>query len=225
MRRADEVVVVSSSLARSRGLLRDDVHVIGCGVDVEHFRRPQARPADMPWGKVALYVGTLHDERVDVGLCVATAKAIRPGLLVLVGPNCLREDSNERLLRAGCKLLGPRPYAQVPAYYQHADVVVVPHVVTPFTESLDPIKGYECLAVGRPTLSTPVAGMRELGGPVEVCPPREFPERARALLAANLPSRPGEPPTWDDRTEAFAAVLQRAREKARARTSPKLPRR
>ncbi len=40
-------------------------------------------------------------------------------------------------------LLGARPSADVPAYLQHADVLVVPHIVTPFTDSLDPIKLYE----------------------------------------------------------------------------------
>ena len=63
-------------------------------------------------------------------------------------------------------LLGARPYADVPGYLQHADVVIVPHVVSAFTESLDPIKAYECLAVGRPTIATPVAGFRGLGEPV-----------------------------------------------------------
>lgn len=110
-------------------------------------------------------------------------------------------------------MLGARPYADVPAYYQHADLVVVPHLVTPFTESLDPIKGYECLAVGRPTLSTPVAGMRDLGPPVEVCGAERFPARARDLLRRDLPSLPKDPPTWAQRAEAFAKVLESARRK------------
>jgi teichuronic acid biosynthesis glycosyltransferase TuaH len=212
--RADEVVVVSPALAASRGAVRGgEVHVIGCGVDFEHFRRPRPRPGDLPGGKVALYVGTLHDQRVDVALCAATAQAVQPARLVFVGPNCLDERSTRRLRAAGCELLGPRPYQDVPAYYQHADLVVVPHLVTPFTESLDPIKGYECLAVGRPALCTPIAGMRDLGPPIEVAPPERFPERARELLQQEVPSRPRNPATWAERAEAFAAVLESAREK------------
>ena len=213
LRRAEEVVVVSESLAASRRTYRADAHVIANGVDVEHFRRASPRPLDLPTGKVALYVGTQHDERVDVELCMATARAISPAKLVFVGPNCMSDESTERLLGEGCLLLGTRPYDQVPAYYQHADLVVVPHLVTPFTESLDPIKGYECLAVGRPTLSTPVAGMRDLGPPIEVCPAENFPGRARQLLAQELPSRPGSAPTWAQRAEAFATVLDSARKK------------
>ena len=218
LRRADEVVVVSESLAASRRTYRADAHVIANGVDVEHFWRPRPRPPDLPTGKVALYVGTQHDERVDVELCMATARAILPAKLVFVGPNCMSDESTERLLGEGCLLLGTRPYDQVPAYYQHADLMVVPHLVTPFTESLDPIKGYECLAVGRPTLSTPVAGMRDLGPPIEVCPAEEFPGRVRQLLAQELPARPGSAPTWAQRAEVFATVLDSARKK-RAKSS------
>ena len=213
LRRADEVVVVSESLAASRRTLRAVLHVIPNAVDVGHFRRPRPRPVDLPAGKVALYVGTQHDERVDVELCMATVRAISPAKLVFVGPNCMSEGSTDRLLGEGCVLLGPRPYDQVPAYYQHADLVVVPHLVSPFTESLDPIKGYECLAVGRPTLSTPVAGMRDLGPPIEVCFADKFAGRARELLAQDLPARPGSPPTWAQRAEAFAMVLDNARKK------------
>ena len=36
--------------------------------------------------------------------------------------------------------------------------------MTPFTDSLDPIKLYEYQAVGRPVVSTPVAGFREVAG-------------------------------------------------------------
>lgn len=206
---SDEVVVVSESLLASRGANRP-VHVIGCAVEVDKFRQPRPRPADLPPGPVAVYVGTQHDVRLDVHLCVETAKAIAPAKLVFIGPNCLEPRSTRALAHGGCVLLGPRAYEDVPAYYQHADLVVVPHQVNPFTESLDPIKGYECLAVGRPTLVTPVAGMRELGPPIEVCTAEAFAARAKELVGAKLPSRPGRPPTWADRAEAFGQVLESA---------------
>ncbi len=71
-------------------------------------------------------------------------------------------------------MLGPRAYADVPAYLQHADIVIVPHLVTPFTESLDPIKAYECLAIETPTVATPVAGFRELAASIRVASRESF---------------------------------------------------
>ncbi|MGH9105879.1 MAG: glycosyltransferase [Acidimicrobiales bacterium] len=212
LERADEVVVVSESLVASRGRARR-VHVVGCGVDLGHFSEPRPRPTDLPPSPVAVYVGTQHDIRLDVDLCTATAHAISPAKLVFVGPNCLAHESTRRLRSAGCTLLGPRPYKDIPAYYQHADVVVVPHRVNPFTESLDPIKGYECLAAGRPAVSTPVAGLRDLGPPIELVAPAEFAPRVRQLLGQMRPSQPGPAPTWAERADAFAAVLNVARRK------------
>jgi glycosyltransferase involved in cell wall biosynthesis len=41
------------------------------------------------------------------------------------------------------------------------DVCIVPHQVTPFTESLNPLKLFEYLAAGLPVVSTDVAGFRD----------------------------------------------------------------
>jgi hypothetical protein len=102
----------------------------------------------------------------------------------------------------------------VPAFLQHADVVVIPHQVNRFTESLDPIKAYECLAAGRPTVSTPVAGFRDLGDPVVVVGRDHF----VAAVGEALDSGPRPPvapgsgvPTWRQRADAMAGVMARVR--------------
>jgi len=102
-------------------------------------------------------------------------------------------------------LLGPRAYADVPAYLQHADVIVVPHHVTPFTDSLDPIKAYECAAVGRPTVATRIAGFNGLGVARE-----EF--VAAVGRGGRVPAPLDEGATWEARAAAFEAALERAAE-------------
>lgn len=142
------------------------------------------------------------------------------GRLVLVGPAPLDAADAACLARAGVVLLGPRPHDSVPAYLQHADVLVVPHVVTPFTDSLDPIKLYEYRAAGRPVVSTPVAGFRDSGDPrVVVAAAADFPGAvARALdVARRDPASDGvgaelsEVPTWDDRVAQMREVIARVR--------------
>ena len=168
---AGAVVACSTDLVQSRAEKRDDVQLIGNGVDIEHFVRPAERPQDLPDPPVAVYVGTLHEDRLDVDLVEELASEKPDLTVVLVGPNCLSEASVRRLRRRhNVRLTGTRPHADIPSYMQHADVIIVPHVVTPFTESLDPIKGYECQVVGRPTVATPVAGFRGLASPVRVVP-------------------------------------------------------
>ncbi len=223
MAHSEEVVVCSPELVRSRGTTRQ-VELIPNGVDVSLFRTFRPRPSDLPPPPVALYVGTLHTWRIDVPLVLGLAEASPDLQLVLLGPNSLPKDVTDRLERTrNIHVLGPRPYDQVPAYMQHADVVVIPHLVDPFTESLDPIKAYECLAAGRPTVATPVAGFRELGPPIIVADRSRFVEATMAAVAAaaptGLPSAPeGAPiPTWHDRARAMAALMDRAREEGRSR--------
>ncbi len=137
---------------------------------------------------MALYVGSLHEERLDVPLVVELASR-RPDLaVVLVGPDSLSAGATAALRAVdNIHLLGPRPYGQIPAYLQHADVVIIPHLVNPFTESLDPIKAYECVAAGRPTVATPVAGFRQLGPPVVITERSGFVEATAATLAGAGP--------------------------------------
>ncbi len=170
---------------------------------------------------MALYVGSLHDERLDVPLVVELATR-RPDLgVVLVGPDSLSAGATAALRAVdNVHLLGPRPYRQVPAYLQHADVVIIPHLVNPFTESLDPIKAYECVAAGRPTVATPVAGFRQLGPPVVVTERSAFVESTAAALAGAGPTGPrpatdsAAVPSWRSRAEAMVSVMDDIRGEA-----------
>jgi teichuronic acid biosynthesis glycosyltransferase TuaH len=208
LRTADEVVVCSPGLVESRGKDRP-VSLVRNAVDVEHFRRPRSRPDDLPDSPVAVYAGTAHDARIDIELVADVARALPHLTLVLVGPNALSPASLERLERLrNIVLLGPRPYADVPAYLQHADVIVVPHRVSPFMQSLDPIKAYECLAVDTPTVATPVAGFREHRGQVEVASRAEFSLRVARALSGSAPNHGRvSVPSWEERAGDFARLL------------------
>lgn len=208
---ADEVVVCSPGLASTRGRRRN-VTLVPNAVDLEHFRRPQPRPFDMPAAPTAVYVGTLHEARLDVDLVIELARSRRELSVVLVGPDRLTTAARRRLLgEPNIHLLGPRPQTEVPGYLQHADVVFIPHLANPFTESLDPVKAYECLAVDRPTVATPVAGFRELAGSLTVTPRESLVAAVAAALSGEARSSAGSVvPTWDDRAAVFESVLARA---------------
>ena len=212
---ADEVVVCSPDLARSRSEERT-VHLITNAVDPGHFRSPRQRPADLPPGPVVLYSGTLSEDRLDIELAVELAVALSGrAAVVFVGPDACTAESTARLHQSGSLLLGARPYREMPAYLQHADVLIVPHVVNPFTESLDPIKAREFLAVGRPVVSTPVAGFRDLTHPVEIAERHDFVVAVMDALTRPVPEGLGpldtDLPTWTERGDQFIEVLELAR--------------
>ncbi|MEW1954970.1 glycosyltransferase [Terrabacter sp. NPDC080008] len=222
--RCDEVVVCSPALAASKGGDRPTT-LIRNGVDTAAYAVPHRRPLDLPSAPVAVYVGTLHRDRLDVELCEATARALAgAACLVLVGPDALPAEEHARLAEAGVVLLGARPSAEVPAYVQHADVLVVPHVVTPFTDSLDPIKLYEYQASGRLVVSTPVAGFRDADDPlVTVAPGERFVAAVVGAVTRHVGSTPGEQGDaerarqwdWSRRVDELEQVIGRLRPSAR----------
>jgi len=154
----------------------------------------------------------LHEARLDVDLVIELARSLPALSILLVGPDSLEPPTRQRLVsEPNLRLLGARPYADVPAYLQHAEVVIVPHRITPFTESLDPIKAYECLAIATPTVATPVAGFRELASDITIASPTAFVAAVSSVLNA--------PPkrevnfslvSWDERARCFDVLLGRA---------------
>lgn len=218
LERCAEVTVCSSGLVARKGAVRD-VTLLTNGVDLDRYRRGFARPDDLPAGRVALYVGTVHPDRFDVPLLLATARALDGrARVVLVGPVVdLSAAEHADLARAGVVLLGPRAWTTVPAYLRHADVLLVPHVVDAFTDSLDPIKLYEYRAVERPVVSTPVAGFRDEPG-VRVAAGEDFPTAVLAALGDAAPPRadrlatdPPDVPTWRGQAALMRAALARTR--------------
>ncbi|WP_435199862.1 glycosyltransferase [Janibacter sp. GS2] len=214
MDHAVEVVVCSPGLERSKAHHRS-LTLLRNAVDPA-TTRATPRPADLPAGATAVYVGTLHSDRLDIDLCVATATATADrGRLVLVGPDALAPDERDRLTAAGATLLGDKDHRDVPGYLQHADVLLVPHVVDDFTESLDPIKLYEYRAVGRPVVSTPVSGFREAADHrLVVVDPADFASTVRQALPAidRFPTGAStDVPTWAGRVAEMRGVIDRVR--------------
>jgi teichuronic acid biosynthesis glycosyltransferase TuaH len=208
---AGAVVVCSNDLATTRGALRA-VNLIPNAVDVAHFRRRTSRPDDLPEGQVAVYVGSLHDSRLDTDLVIELARSLPELHLLFVGPDSLTAESRRRLVsEPNVRLAGPRPYKDVPAYLQHADVIVVPHLVNEFTESLDPIKAYECLATGTLTVATPVAGFRVAGGCITIAQRDSFVSAVANLLNTSAgrseSDREVAIPSWEERTADFEQIL------------------
>lgn len=216
---AAAVVACSAELVRRKSPTRQGraIDLIANAVDVDAYREPKPRPADLPAAS-ALYVGTLHADRLDVALCEATARAMAGrGSLVLVGPNVLSAADSDRLRTSGVVLLGARAHEDVIAYLQHADALVVPHVISAFTDSLDPIKMYEYAAVGRPVFATAVAGFRDSDDPrVRVVTASDFPAIVAGAVPATTALLDGTAvpvPTWEDRAAAMHAVLDEIRQR------------
>ena len=167
---ASQVIVCSEQLLVDKRDLVEakNLHLIPNGVHVDHYlsvtdNSKQRHPVTQTWQKpVYGYTGTIHGDRVDVNLVAEIAKLNPNATIAMVGPNLLDGDDQTRLSKhSNIVFTGAMPYSELPDIMRTFDVCVVPHVVTPFTESLNPIKLWEYLAAGKPIVSTNVAGFRD----------------------------------------------------------------
>ncbi len=166
----DHVIVCSQQLFDDKTSFVDPerLHLIPNGVHVDHYESvaDESLPVHIlaqNWGKPVFgYTGTIHGDRVDVELIAAVAQAYPTATIAMVGPNLLEHADQKRLDQVtNIVFTGAQPYSQLPDIMRAFDVCMVPHLVTPFTESLNPIKLWEYLAAGKPIVSTNVAGFRD----------------------------------------------------------------
>ena len=143
---------------------------IGNGVDLDHFTRPRPRPADYAGidRPIALYVGTIA--RWFDWEAVALAAARNPGVeFVVIGPD--EGSGRPESLPVNMRVLGPRPYADVPAFMQHAHVVLIPfrrEGMEAFVDSINPLNLYEYFAAGLPVVASRFGQLVSLASPANL---------------------------------------------------------
>jgi glycosyltransferase involved in cell wall biosynthesis len=170
-RRADAVVVATKShLAHARdvgAVGRAKARVIPFGVDAAHFTpRPGVRrPACFPspeQGSVGLFVGRLVGYKgLDVLLDAVRDSALNA---VIVGGGPMRDALARRIaaegLRARVVLAEDVSEADLPAYYQAADYLVLPSTTS---AEMFGIVLLEAMACAKPVVSTALStGVREV---------------------------------------------------------------
>lgn len=212
-RKATTVVCSEVLAQRWRERYGVSARVVPNGVDPGAWSAVVPHHYDGPGPHVG-YVGTLHQQRLDLDLVAAVAARPEVGTVHLVGPDAMAAPARERLVAMpGVQVHPPVPATQVPARTAGLDVLLCPHLVSAFTLSLDAIKSREYLASGRPVVATPTSGFQHLGAAVRLVGggPREF---AAAVVEAlddtaheHLPGV-GPDESWQARAADFAAVLR-----------------
>lgn len=165
LQRADIVFTVSPDLFEKKKPLHPNVVLMPNGVRPELYDIDTAtRPPELNGisGPIAGYTGSLHTDRLDLDL-IEYLSHEENFTQVFVGPNYLDAAANRRIAALrNVHLIPAQPYHRLPAFVFHFDICSIPHAVTDFTHSLDPIKAYEYLAAGKPIVCTAVRGMAPL---------------------------------------------------------------
>ncbi|WP_420129866.1 glycosyltransferase [Longimicrobium sp.] len=205
MFRADLVFTGGSSLYEARRDRHPSVHLFPSSIDADHFaaaREPREDPADqagIPHPRIGFF-GVL-DERFDAALVRALAAARPEWHIVLIGPVCKVDPAD---LPHGDNLhyLGPKSYADLPAYIAGWDVAALFFAMNESTRFISPTKTPEYLAAGKRTVSSPVRDVVRAWGDGLVAIAATPEEWVDAVVAALADEGRAE---WLDRVDARLA--------------------
>ena len=177
----DVSVASAAALADDLRALGADPVVVRHGVEVERFAGEHDVPEDVAAFERPLvgYVGRVGDH-MWMECVAAAADRLERGTVVLVGET----STDVSVLRhPRIELLGHRPPDSMPAYVNAFDCCLIPFVIDPLTEAVNPIKLREYLAAGRPVAATAMPEVLPYGDVVSVAAdPAQFAEAVIAIL-------------------------------------------
>lgn len=215
---AQGVFVVSEYYRRQLAAETDrPLIMLGNGVEMAHFEAPRPCPDDLAALPRPLigYVGLLS-HFLDLDTLEALRRARRGGTVVLIGPGTPATDAAiaDFARREGVAVLGPRPYADVPAYMQALDVGVIPfRAEDPFVQGINPNKVYQYLAAGLPVVTTPVLDLAPSPPDLLFAATPAETERALATALDATPDRDrrralARPHDWDALAARMVAEIE-----------------
>ncbi|MGE5498972.1 MAG: glycosyltransferase [Syntrophothermus sp.] len=157
------------------------------GVDYNHFATIEnpSVPGDMKSinKPIVMYVGAIN-VWFDFELMNYLAEKLPEVSFVFIGPSQLAETKLNKL--SNIHLLGSKKYDEIPYYLHNADIGIIPFNVKGYSELLDyvnPLKLYEYLACGLPSISSSWAELRTIGSPAILCEEKdEFIDGIRKIL-------------------------------------------
>jgi hypothetical protein len=107
-------------------------------------------PGDFPAGEWhMIYIGALWGDWFDWNLLLQLAKEYPEAAVVVVGDYHGTVSGRSRKLA----FPGLETTSLLPAYLSHADVAIVPWIVSPVTQATSPLKVYEYIAMEKPVVA------------------------------------------------------------------------
>jgi beta-glucosidase/6-phospho-beta-glucosidase/beta-galactosidase len=160
MEHADIVFTGGFELGEKKRKQHDNVHVFGCGVEFDHFNAAASTttiiPPDIDFmtRPILGWFGVV-DERVDYAMVGEMARMRPEWSFAMVGP-VVKVDPNLLPHSPNLFWMGARDYQQLPNYVAAFDVCMMCFAMNASTQFINPTKGLEYMATGKPVIGTPV---------------------------------------------------------------------
>ena len=160
-------------------------------------------------------VGTF-DVRIDSDLILEIALSHPEWQLIMVGRirpgfSNLKELKNLQNVH----ILGQYSFSELPLIMNGMDAFLAPYILSENTEYINPLKVYEYLAIGKPTICVSLPEIRYLNGLIEIASSRkEFISRISSALETDNELKQLErrkvslEHSWDQRVDSMWNILQ-----------------
>jgi glycosyltransferase involved in cell wall biosynthesis len=188
-RQADLVFTTARTLWNHKRNYNPETHLALHGVDHQHFARALDEETALPddlrdcEGPVIGFFGLVHDW-IDIRLLAHVAERRPDWTVAVIGKANVDLAPLERL--PNVRLLGRRPYEQLPRYCKAFSVGVMPFVLNELTSNVNPIKMREYLSAGLPVVSTDLPEVRGYSESVRVAhSPDDFVSACEEAIAAD----------------------------------------
>ncbi len=157
---ADVVFTGGYEMGANKKKLHDNVHIFGCGVEFSHFNKAQDPQTNIPpdidfMNRPILGWFGVVDERVDYAMVGEMARMRPDWSFAMVGP-VVKVDPNLLPHFPNLFWMGGRDYQQLPNYCAAFDINMMCFANNAATQYINPTKGLEYMATGKPIISTPV---------------------------------------------------------------------
>ncbi len=172
LRRADLVVVSAESLRKTKSKYNDKIELVRHGVQWAKFRKALDPATKIPDDIANLpkpvigYFGLMADDWIDIPMLSKIAQRFSHGSLVLLGK--VTTDMSEVTRHPNVKLLGRKPFEDLPAYCKGFDVALNAFPINDVTLNANPLKVREYLAAGLPVVSSRIPEVEVLGDLVHI---------------------------------------------------------
>ena len=219
--RADVSLASAHELYQHKKDFAPRLTVVPNGADVEHFSSALKPGLAVPPELAQLprpvigYIGAVSPW-LDQDMLATAARAHPEWSFVLIGP--VDTDVSRLGSLPNVRLLGHRPYADLPAYLGSFDVAVIPFRINSLTTGVNPVKLYEYLAAGRPVVSSDLPEVRAFRPQVAIAgSSAEFVSSLEEELAADSLGKRADrlliagQHSWEARAEAAAAAVEQSR--------------
>jgi len=134
------------------------------------------------------FFGGIDGHTSDIELVKEVVDLLPEMSFVFVGKSSV--DTASMVSRKNIRMLGQKPYEQIPHYGKCFDVAIMPWRQNRWIEACNPIKLKEYLALGKPIVSTPFAELQKYRDVVyEAKTPEEFVDCIKKALVEDNPRR------------------------------------